>query len=474
MITQRVLASIVVMLSLPFVSVADPGQRPSPEAIDADQVNDWLAFAWADFSIAAGANAVHEHGLARTIAALARPALGTTTNIGPLGDGLLGVAAVMADADRPTAVWVTPVAQGGEAAAVTVRFAEGTDSPRVEEALRGLQSAIARRDVPDHNGTHARELSSFSPPSELPKPLSRESVGEWPAHRQAARTLQSAGAVVFEFALNVNALRVFYGDAFDSGRGAAMLDTLSLSNARIVGMHGILIPAKDVATRDRSLPRVAGGAAEQAYQGGDLLAIVLTTSARSQPPGTVRAALITCDFWPQLQLGSPFGSPDAWNLAIRTPWRTIWPRVLDVYAAGLMDEQRAVFDRSREAWRSEGGGAADRLAGSLSGYLGLAVATDEHGAAVTQFRVPLREPSSADTLLGIIGKITKPLSEISGNLPGEGLRWRSAAQARWSGLRGSVTLGKTGPEKSAEGSASFVELRGELVAEPIPAATTGP
>jgi hypothetical protein len=224
-----------------------------------------------------------------------------------------------------------------------------------------------------------------------------------------------------------------------------------------------------VSTRDPSLPRVAG-APDEAYTGPDLLCVAVSWSARSQPPGTVRARLCTTPFWPRQQLGPP-PAADAGSIAMaaRVPWRAMIPAWLDLYAASLEAPDRDAFTAARTMWSRDGGAAADRLALNLAPYLGV-IMQPADDRAVIRWHAPLKPDTSPAAMAPLVTRAFAAMqSSFQGN-PAAGLAdlapFTAARWKPWSGALGLDASPAGKPEQAAGTPAPAPAIRGRWEVRP--------
>lgn len=466
---HRSVASLVILLlclsRLPAV-VAQPQApllpTPDPAASVAGGGGDWISFMLVDpRPLTEG----QRRALLLTLEALLHAARLAPWTGRDADDPVLARGLSMARQGRPIAAWALPGSPpvGHPAAAIALRIWGDQDPPA--EALAGLRltDSHGRGDLPWRDAL-ARNAAT---PTPVESPISPEAVGEWPRHREAAGALNPSGRpVVLELAINVNACRHAYGAAFDAGRGSVMLDTARLANARVIGLHAWVLPASSVSTRDPSLPRVAG-VADHAYSGPDLLCVAVSWSARSQPPGTVRARLCTTPFWPLQQLGPP-PAPEAGSIALaaRAPWRAMIPAWLDLYAASLEASDRDAFTAARATWSRDGGAAADRLALNLAPYLAVIVQpADDH--AVIRWHVPIKPDTSPAALAPLVSRAFAAVQSSFQGDPAAGLADLAPfAAARWKPWSGAMGLDASAANQSGQ-PAGTPAFRGRWLVRPV-------
>lgn len=443
---------------------------PDPAAAVARAGGDWLSFLHVDPRVLSDRQ---RRSLIDILDAILRTSQLSPWTGGPIVDPIYERSLSLARQGHPVAVWALPhtgdrqpdqhIDQAILALRVWDRARAATD------VVKDLKFIGSPAGAPPADWQDALAAGATAP-SATTSPISVEAVGEWPRHREAATALNPTGLpVVLELAINVNACRQAYGADFDAGRGALMLETARLANARVIGIHAWILPAAQVALRDPSLPWVAGGVDDR-YHGPDLLCVAVSWSARSQTPGTVRARMCTTPFWPRQQLGSP-PSPDTAALAAaaRTPWRAMIPAWLEIYGASLTVADREAFVTARNAWAREYGPAADRLALNLAPYLGAAIQpTEEH--TVIRWHSPLKSDAAPSSIAPIVTRVFSSVQASLKGDPGGGVvefvpfateRWK-----HWSGALGLDVPQPVEPGQPKSSDAASAALRGEWRIKP--------
>lgn len=433
------------VLAMPGLSSARDDSPPDPGAD-----TDWLAWAWIDL----GKGSRQE-----VLVDLAGDALRRIVDQTPVADAadrlVLDAAIDCARAGCPTGIWLVR-AENTDPLRLRARIWKGElaeDLLRPFTAGRGPnQTRLWIYPAPEKGVVDIwpNEKSPTRPEDGNPT-LSNEALHEWPSHRAAALgSLGADSSGSIELAINLNAIRIALGDAFDAGPAAKLLQAAHLANARVVGLHGRITAPDRVATRDPSVPKL-GNAAK--YDGPALLTLAATWTARSEPPGHPRVWPLTTLHWPIQQLGQP-PTPAETPLiaAARVQWRRVVPAALDFYAATRSSEAATTFAVDRAAWLRESGPSADRLASGLEPWMTLWLAK-EASEPVVHWRVGLRDGTTAGSAAALLGKAlgaAKP--SVNGDaLEGASVRpgeaWKSLS------LRFKLQEGRTASEgKPAEGA----------------------
>lgn len=190
----------------------------------------------------------------------------------------------------------------------------------------------------------------------------------WAPHRLAVERQRQTGDVFFEAYLGLDQARRGFPWGFRGGRVRRVLETLGLSNARDVMIHGRWIEP-------------AGAA-----PGPALIALDVTYSARSERPGVVRRVAVSEDRWPEdLRIEPP---PGTYAVVMRAPWGAWITTALDlVWAASSADHADAKRAAIRAWLRGPGGQALTRL-----------IASVEPWAVVSDVPAPIAPIPGASTL----------------------------------------------------------------------------
>jgi hypothetical protein len=234
-----------------------------------------------------------------------------------------------------------------------VRFQEAIDAALMADAQGDGNRPRTRKDITlpggaggqsSSTGEAWQEIAWASMPEAFVVAFGEETISRWvgaaPArtsefnqHRGIVFRKRGRGMLVFEAYIDLNALRAKVPDEFDGRPLGDLLDAWKIANARSFMMHGALV-ALDPPADDK----------EPSAAGPSVLAIDVSWSARSEPPGTIGTVSVTESTWPEGITGKPEGA--TWAIAMRSSVRSWIDVGADTYTA-LGDSS---FSATRARW----------------------------------------------------------------------------------------------------------------------------
>lgn len=178
-----------------------------------------------------------------------------------------------------------------------------------------------------------------------------EARGEWLRHRSQVQARRGSSTPVAEAFLDLNALRAAAPEEFARGRFGKLAEALRIANARSAMLH-VRLP--------RPLDETTGQPIDPAPGATPLLAIDVSWSSRSEPPGTVASAAISEKSWSDVPGIAPPATPARFAVLLRSDWPTWLAVIGDVYAAasGKAGDE---FVESRSRWLRRHGPTLERF-----------------------------------------------------------------------------------------------------------------
>lgn len=252
------------------------------------------------------------------------------------------------------------------------------------------------------------------PPTVAAHPSGASSLEEAAAHRRYMDRLRSSASPAdgpdasqatgqrstsaFEFFMDCNALRRSMDGSFTSslrpeteGRGARLLRSWSLSNARSFMLHARVIAPENVvlASGLDDLPALLDPAAKRsAYDGPPLLVMDATWSSRSDAIGDVSHRAVSQPFWPQKDMGKP---PAPTTGAFVMVFPSDLSSLLDVttgFHSGLVSQDDARrHDRADSAWQRKMSGVIQRQRQRLGKWIVLIGPESPGGSALADLAI---------------------------------------------------------------------------------------
>lgn len=186
----------------------------------------------------------------------------------------------------------------------------------------------------------------------LDEPVENDTAEPWLRHAALVDEARPDGPLFCQAYLDFRKLRSTFPDAFFTGRTPRMLRALDLDQAQDLMLHGRFIES----AHEQTPPLI-------------VLDATLTPTPRAQALGvSIERRPISESVWPADAELMP-RPPGSYVVVIRTDWKPLFHRALDIYQATIKDRQVPQFDAARAAWLERNNDAVELLFAQLEPWL---------------------------------------------------------------------------------------------------------